>query len=473
MLVAISDQHFVDGTAGDHNLPYGAFRSVFLAHIAALAKDKKAKEIKLLLLGDLVDLIRSEQWFEEDPADRPWGETGLQDIEQERTESAVEKRCLKILGQMPDSGRKEDVPPNTILYKNWDTFAFFRNLQSLIKQEYGIDVPVEIIYVPGNHDRLCNQYPSIRDELQRLLGLSTHSDVITGNPSGEWWYKFDYLDEVYGIYARHGHQFDPWNYQNFNDHTRKGQLQIPIGDVFTTEFAVKIPWQICQMRDQYDCITDDLISSLKDMDNVRPMSQVMEWTYYRLKRVDSGEVRRVLDTAFDKVIHDLLDSEFVQQWRNPHTHMDELLRAMTSPYLRWLPKLVVDKLQAEDILPLFLSMSGGKTDPGQDPFVRAAYNEQIWRNNPRVQFVLYGHTHVPLEQPLDRHGNREVIYVNTGTWRERIFRTVWLDNAPDFVSMKKMTYCVFYREDEDLDGKEPGTISYDMWSGTKKKYYAA
>jgi hypothetical protein len=55
MLIVISDIHFSDGTAGEHNLPFGAFESVFLSDIGSLAKDKHAKEIKLLLLGDVVD----------------------------------------------------------------------------------------------------------------------------------------------------------------------------------------------------------------------------------------------------------------------------------------------------------------------------------------------------------------------------------------------------------------------------------
>ena len=55
MLVAMSDIHFVDGTAGEHNLPFSAFESVFLADVASLAKKKGAKEIKILLLGDIID----------------------------------------------------------------------------------------------------------------------------------------------------------------------------------------------------------------------------------------------------------------------------------------------------------------------------------------------------------------------------------------------------------------------------------
>ncbi|MBW1921526.1 MAG: hypothetical protein JRI81_15065, partial [Deltaproteobacteria bacterium] len=99
MLVAISDIHFVDGTAGEHNLPFSAFNSVFLSDICALASEKDAKEVKVLLLGDIVDLIRSTKWFDVKPEDRPWGKRGLSDIPRPRKRSVTEKQCLKILGQ--------------------------------------------------------------------------------------------------------------------------------------------------------------------------------------------------------------------------------------------------------------------------------------------------------------------------------------------------------------------------------------
>lgn len=41
----------MDGTAGEHNLPYSAFESVFLADIASRAKEKGAKEIKIVQFG--------------------------------------------------------------------------------------------------------------------------------------------------------------------------------------------------------------------------------------------------------------------------------------------------------------------------------------------------------------------------------------------------------------------------------------
>jgi predicted phosphodiesterase len=89
-----------------------------------------------------------------------------------------------------------------------------------------------------------------------------------------------------------------------------------------------------------------------------------------------------------------------------------------------------------------------------------------------IRFIRYGHTHTPLQYPLEGEGDREIIYINTGTWRSRIQKTGEPDRTPDFMEFKQMTYAVFYRKDEDIDGKEQGTLSFDMWTGTKKKYYA-
>ena len=479
MLVAISDIHFVDGTAGEHNLPFGAFNSVFLSDISALASAKDAKEIKVLLLGDIVDLIRSTKWFEVNLEDRPWGERGLSDIPVPRKGSVTEKLCLKILGRASQNslGREEppgSLPKNTVLHKNWKTFKLFRELQSHLSERCGREIPVEIVYIPGNHDRLCNLYPSVRDAIRQVLGISVIEDTVDGDPGGQWWYRSDYLDETHGVYARHGHQYDLWNFGGGNDHTRQGHLQTPVGDVFTTEFAVKIPWMLDTLKGEYPEISKEIkrmAESAKDIDNVRPLGSVMEWLYYRLRKENQGKVRDAFNDAFDRVVKGLLDIPLIQQWRCPDTYVDDALRLAANRWLSWLPKGIVDLLDAEDLLPLVMGRTGDPADPDKDVYTQAAYKERIWRENPGIRFILCGHTHAPLQRPLDGGDEREVFYINTGTWRDRIYRTVGMDKAHDFVELKQMTYTMIFRKDEDTKGKKEGTLSFDIWTGTKKKHY--
>jgi len=35
-----------------------------------------------------------------------------------------------------------------------------------------------------------------------------------------------------------------------------------------------------------------------------------------------------------------------------------------------------------------------------------------------------------------------------------------------------MTYTIIFRGDEDTRGKKAGTLSFDVWTGTRRKHYA-
>lgn len=474
MLVVISDLHFVDGTAGEHNLPTSAFTSVFLSSIVSLAKQNEATNLRLLLLGDIPDLIRSQQWYLEAPEDRPWGSNGLADIPTPRPGSRTEQRCLDILGRFPADGRRDSVPENTILYKNWYTFEFFRHFRQVIWHRLGRKIPVELIYIVGNHDRPCNLYPSVRDELQKILGLTITEQTIQRAPDGNWWYSYDFFDAEHGVYARHGHQFDSTNYGGGKDFTRLDHLQVPIGDVISTEFAVNLPRTLESLKDKYPSVSDRLVENLKDIDNVRPLENIMEWFHNQIEQESSQEVRQALDETFDRVLSDFLDIEFVQNWRSPDTYWDEFLRLISSRWLQWVPNTILGLTNTANLLPRVLPIVKrlqGDTNEAVDPYTAAAYHEPSWRQRSPIRYILYGHTHRALLRPLDVLDGREIIHLNTGTWREQIDRTIPLDESANFVKLKQMTYAVFYNKDEDKSGKEPGTVSFDMWTGHKKKYY--
>lgn len=359
---------------------------------------------------------------------------------------------------------------NTILYKNWETFKFFRDLKKTLQTGFNYGGEVEIIYLLGNHDRLCNVYPSVRDRVKELLGVSD-SSFFTDH-KGERWFRYELIDPSYGIYARHGHHCDTYNCCRSTDcYDRAGNIQVPIGDVITTEFAVKIPWQMNLLSKELD-IDPGVILGLKDLDNVRPLSRILEWIYYRIKDEDRGRVREGLNRTLGKVVSDLLDIELVQKWRTPGTRWDEVLRTVSNPWVNWIPKGILNSLSAEDLLPLFLGLAEGPSLPEKDVNVLSAYNDTLWRREKDIRYIVNGHTHAPSQIPLDCDRGREVFYINTGTWRNRIYRTVGFDAICDFVELKQMSYAIFYRPDEDNSGKEPNTHSFEVWSGTKKKTYA-
>lgn len=492
MLVIISDLHFVDGTSGAHNLRHEAFTKVFRSALVEAAKNNDAKEIKIVLLGDIVDLVRSTHWLEVPLKHRPWGAEGLADIEAYRDLTACGQRrpteeiCLRILGQLPDSGRKQDVAhKDTILYQNWETFSFFRDLSRTIHRYKELrEIPVQIIYIPGNHDRMCNLYPSVRDELARIFGLTITADVVDQHSGHEWWYRYVFMDETYGVLARHGHQFDQANYagRTHAEHVgrRQDNLQLPIGEVLTTEFAVRIPWEAAK----HSVIGKELVHRLQDIDNVRPLGRVLEWLYWKLAgEAQREKISKKLDEIMDSVLVNLMAIEYVQQWRTPGLEIDELVRLLSGPALGPLLRRFLDVTKTEKLLQVILPLVEGERSQEEDTHVRAArLGEPLWGLNRKLRFVLYGHTHKPLIVPLASEEDREVVYINTGTWRKRIHRTIGLGKELEvkaginvgFVDFKHLTYAFFYGPEEDggVGGnKAKGTVSYDVWSGQMHKDY--
>jgi hypothetical protein len=62
------------------------------------------------------------------------------------------------------------------------------------------------------------------------------------------------------------------------------------------------------------------------------------------------------------------------------------------------------------------------------------------------------------------------MYVNTGTYLPLITEAA---DGESFASSIQMVYVYLYRVDEDLDTKEPGTTSMDVWTGIRRKIYTA
>src|SRR5437660_9076020 len=81
MLIIISDLHLTDGTSGE-TIRAGAFRAFReslreLAYDASWRSDKQyvpVEGIDLVLLGDILDVIRSTDWCGAPAGVRPWGD---------------------------------------------------------------------------------------------------------------------------------------------------------------------------------------------------------------------------------------------------------------------------------------------------------------------------------------------------------------------------------------------------------------
>ncbi|MDH5510894.1 MAG: hypothetical protein OEZ32_11145 [Nitrospinota bacterium] len=461
MLIIISDLHFSDGSAGDHNVRAKAFTQVFLRDIISVVKNDPPRKVTLLLLGDIFELARSTKWFENpdgtsfEMEDRPWGATGRADVAKyeslpKATESgrpsATEIKLLEILGRFPESGQRGDVNKGSILEVNWDALEFFRAFPSLVTQGADIDIPVEVVYIPGNHDRMANLYPSLCREVKRILGL----------PCDDEWFDHEYHNEEFHVFARHGHEHDPFNCSRVGSMNRTSHVQLCIGDILATEFAVRLPWEVKNQNGLNKNTKERLVKQLEDLDNLRPLNSAMEWLYYKVREENTKVAQKSLDRAFDKVAKEILSVEFFRTWESPDTRLDDLARAATHPWLRWLSREILTKLDTGTLLGFFNSRS----DFGDSGLENGAFHEARY-SKPEVKYMVYGHTHEPMQKPLDVRNYREVMYLNSGTWRNRIIQTSKFDRTPDYISLKQMSYILF--------SKDGGKPRMDMWMGTRKE----
>jgi UDP-2,3-diacylglucosamine pyrophosphatase LpxH len=429
MLVFISDLHFVDGSAGEHNAPTDAFE-IFLEDIAGTAdwliKDgREITEIKLVFLGDIFDLLRTEMWFDYPASERPWG----------NNKKRIEANANTIFDAM--------------VAKNQTTFDL---LSGQLSGKFGLPLEPERIYIPGNHDRLCNKYSSLRDKVCGALGLAARTK------------PFDhYFQDVnYGVFARHGHEYDKFNYEGSISFSYNDYMRVPIGDPITTELVAKLPWQIMQKKEIKRLPKKEreaLKRNLQDIENVRPFSAVIEWLLYQVKK--NLRLKKVIEDSVDEVIEEFNKLDFVETWYEHHDKwydfLDEADKIQAVLFL--LEKFKIFPL--EKLMPLLHRVS---QQTAKDELLEAAAREYAHLDN-RIKYVAYGHTHEPKQEAIRvieaPDGSKEHVYINTGTWRTRYYKS---KEGLGFVGWKNLSYVTFFRPEER------GTTfpTFETWKGTLK-----
>jgi UDP-2,3-diacylglucosamine pyrophosphatase LpxH len=464
VLVILSDLHFVDESAGKHNLPFEAFESVLLTNLAAIVNDskKEIREVILLFLGDTFDLISTQKWFDEEFKDRPWGSNGLSDVININNSGATEKRCLRILGQLGHRTKPQRQGPS-ILEKNYNTFKLFREFGENLSRKSKKDLKVKLLYIPGNHDRLVNVYPSLRHEVSKILGLTTGGDQPFEN---------SYENQSYGVFASHGHEHDRLNFHG-KGLTQKDYMEVPVGDVLTTEFIVKVPWKVAAELDMVlPRIEEDekkiLIRKLQDVDNVRPMHKVLKFINYRANEVGADHISMVIEDSVRQALEELLkiDSGPMRS-RNPFCRTAKFV---LSWLLHMCPSLF-HCLMRNGLISMFLEILARDSDPKNDGLAIGACKVAQSKLATDIYAVAYGHTHVPVQTPIAVFGNKEIFYINTGTWRPLMTQTLCAHKGYGFVEGKNLTYAIFYNREEDLRDKQKRTRSFELWTGFKKKHY--
>ncbi|MCB2228794.1 MAG: hypothetical protein KQH53_19115 [Desulfarculaceae bacterium] len=470
MLVFISDLHLVDGTVGGANVSPEAFKT-FAEDLAWMAgRRHEVTEIKVVLLGDVFDVLRTKYWFTEKEnghsVPTPW------DVPPPPP-AVLEKQVFKVLMRVIDNSHAQLKALRDVLLQ----------VEEKIRRERGADsangIKVELVYLAGNHDRLVNLFPITRAVARLALGMEESSE------------RFEVMleDEAHGVLALHGHQFDKHNYEKVGCLDQAPHDAVPIGDPITTMLISRLPFVVKeQVRECGGCPSDDqerLEKNFRELGDVRPITATTEWLTNQVELFPNLE--EAIEKGIDQALEEFENLQFVKDWMKLHDRtaniFDEADKLQISfRLLKWARCLALGRLLC------WVSRLRLKYNPRDRHAEGAA--DLLERYDPggqgRFRYVVMGHTHNPLQTPLaivpprkkkTRKGGAaacagpagqeprvERAYLNSGTWRRRQHHCL---EGCDFQAWGDMTWVVIYKPEELLDekGNKPDGPEFDTWTG--------
>lgn len=361
VLIFVSDLHLVDHASR------ATFESApMFEAIRSRLKDHPVGDdpVKLVLLGDIFELLKSGVWLKRDI--RPWSAPT-----RELWVAAAE--ILRDIVAEPSNAH------------------FFEQLQRLRS-----DFNVELEYIPGNHDGLLadEECRGLRQLLRNLVpGLPGKADEAFR----DW-----VADEAHGVVAEHGHQLDSFNVRN----VKSGRF-VP-GDAVVVEMLVGLPHEVATRRNADEFGSE--FEFLHEMDNVEPqnLDGLMRWLEYQMKDVQPN-TRRAMQSDVSSALR--LCGMRLREAMKAHssqslarkalwtlTKHECLTRISVLRFAAWVPTPATSELpEVADRVSEIESTIGD------------------WHVPPDI--YIAGHTHSPLQQVFATANGHEMTYLNTGTWR--------------------------------------------------------
>lgn len=373
MHVFVSDLHMTDTGAGGA-VTDGQLES-FLGRVEALERTRK-DPIKLILLGDIFDLLRSPQW------------TTLWDQKKSAPWSAVSKD-FKHFKNSP----AEEVAINLANQITTRYLKVSESLGRLVKEK-----KVETFYVPGNHDYMMQLSPQLREVMVKFA-------VLEHDPKKP--FKLTYSDKEAEVYATHGNYADP-----VNTHIA-AEGHWAMGDAVVLRIVNRFAEGVCH---SLGCNLNQSIGLLlQEIDNIEPLSDIPLYVRWL---VDENLVVQSSRDEVLKVWSDVVDDFLgLKDFRGGH------YKAKAFQIVR----IGFELSKQMKLARLASELADRFSDAGID--YRAAARRAL-KDNPGYRFVVFGHTHKPMLEPLTAAPQDEVaFYVNTGCWRRLVTRPHIKDTA--------------------------------------------
>ena len=453
MLVIISDLHLGDGTTAQ-SIPPSAFRlfadrlreTATLASWRSDGKYQPIKELDLVLMGDILDPLHSTLWFNPVVGSveivRPWSDSSTPDfaakllevtraILQENHQAAeVLRRCAngELVWLPPADGRG----------------------QPTASSRERIPLKVRIHYMVGNHDWYYHlkgkAYDRIRGEIIEQLGLCNPVSLFPHEP--EEYPPLKDLLERYRVVARHGDQFDKFNFDR-----EKGRDSATLGDVFTMEVCNRFPVEV---QNRYGSeLPPGIVDSLRRIANIRPVLAAPLWIRGQIGHyADARSLERDLKRVWDEIAEEFLQLDFLRQ-------ADKAYKFDVVDAMQLIVK-ISGRASFSNINDLAIWVRDRMSE-GQPSFAQHALLEPDFLVN-KARYVVYGHTHHHEVIPLDMVNGSDFadseVYFNSGTWHSYYDLAIRNPREQKFVPYQSLTYVTFYTNDEH-EGRH-----FETWSGT-------
>jgi hypothetical protein len=420
------------------------------------ARYKPIESFDIILLGDILDVIRSNKWLTNDQKGvRPW------DFD----------RSSEINGRL---AKKVDQITSDIIRKNKDALSVIKGFSSGDNMANCITIPpatldgkpdntvgwnpddprrvrveVRLHYMTGNHEWFYsipdNLYNSIRSKIKAAMGLANNPKLPFPHDPGES-ADIQKVFSEHNVWARHGDIHDSFNYQD-----NQGRLASSLGDVIVVELVNRFSNEVDKLN-----VPQSLKENLKEIDNVRPLFLIPLWIDGSLRRSDADRKQiKEIKSVWDDLVDKFLEINFVKDQNSLLNPFDDVskLGAM----------LKFSKGISFSTLGKIVNWLGKNIPTEVESYYEEALTETPFKNR-SARFIVYGHTHrneiVPLDITKLAEGKElKQVYLNTGTWRR--VHTLAQSNTKDaeFIDYNIMTYLAFFKGDE-RHGR-----SFEAWSG--------
>lgn len=464
MIVVVSDLHlqhvsadpirFVrDGIVREsgvrRNVTPGAFQ-MLLADVHARAKRAASTHVDLVFAGDIFELLRTPLWFCGGGLDiRPTtGDLG--------PDSPWNPLCTKVHEVL-----EAIVQDNQSI---WPVLSRFVVEGTLERKGHVLSLDpgtvVQVHYIPGNHDRLVNAWPSVRRRVREILCMSASDRPFPHTVERP-------KSTGYGVKVRHGHEYDRWNigvpvpFGKPIDLTDDEYLAPCLGDYVTLEIATRLcvgfranHGKTLRADDERGAHMRDFYNALVEFDDVRPSSLLLKYLEKRLGTMGT-ELFELLRAGLLDLYLTALDSPFFQDMANRM----ELVKFFREPAVT----IVREALQAlspnslESLVQRLRAMdTSNDTERGA---AMASCETGIAEGD--YDIIIAGHTHHPDQLPLPSPAgsNREVFFLDSGTWRS----TIRVGIGDSFGRMRAYTLILCYSDEECqrmADGRR-----FETWTG--------